>query len=175
VNRDIPPVISLEVTVPSIVLPTMGEDVEASEATNEERSSQEREQVHLLPLDREGLQRPAREQGEPILQGEKLTYTTREGLFGLFRIKAVAAQGQLYLLQVLRQGRQSEQKQRRIGEGASQMGVTDALVFTISYTSTDDISSSTSPRALTPGLNRVEITLDEESIPVSYSIDGAEG
>lgn len=142
---------------------------------NKERSSQEREQVRLLVLEREGLQRPAREQGEPILQGEKLTYTTREGLFGLFRIKAVVAQGQHYLLQVLRQGGASEQKQRRTGEAAGQMGVTDELVFTISYTSAGDISSSASSSTLTPGLNRVEILLDEEGIPVSYSIDGAEG
>lgn len=139
---------------------------------NEERSSQEREQVRLLALDQEGLQRPARGQGEPILQGEKLTYTTREGLFGLFRIKAMAVQGHLYLLQVLRQGRR---KQRGTGEAAGQMGGTDELAFTISYTSAGDTSSSASPSMLTPGLNRVEILLDEEGIPVSYSIDRAEG
>ncbi len=109
------------------------------------------------------------------MQGEKLTYTTREGLFGLFRIKAVAAQGRLYLLQVLRLSRGGRQKQRRTGEAAGQMGATDELAFTISYTSDDDTSSSASLSTLTPGLNRVEILLDEEGIPVSYNIDGAEG
>jgi hypothetical protein len=103
------------------------------------------------------------------MKGEASTYAARKGLFHLFHIKDVTAQGRVFLLQVLRQGRRNGPNKKTQDPPL----VTDEIPFRLEYTHRTNDENSTHVE-LIPGLTQVTIVLSEDDTPSNYSIDGVE-
>ena len=174
-------VVNLEVSVPRIILSTgrgrqaQMKELEKAGQAGDGGQDGGLEEVRLLPLAfQEDTQRRGEQQG---LRGEASTRMAHTLHFTLFRMSiAVPMQGQSFLFQVLRKYNEYAGKKRgkwnnaqEDGEQAQQAYVTDASSFSVAFRQLEGTTST-----LTPGLNQIVIFLDNEGIPVSYSIDGAE-
>ncbi|MFL5663392.1 MAG: hypothetical protein ACJ8BW_18930 [Ktedonobacteraceae bacterium] len=161
-NDEAPLVVNLEITVPHIVLSvTKQQDSEAEK---------EAEQVRLSLA---GFTQP-----QIIVSAgtERIAHAIK---FSLFRLKLLEM-GKPHLLQILRRRNEesSPGKQRVANEDFS---VVDTSVFKLEFRRHNEgadtvigSTGNTQGEPLQAGLNRVVIYLDNEDIPVSYSIDGAE-
>ena len=163
VSRDTQPAIYLEVTVPRIILPAIDEETRSKEIGT---MDEEGELVHLYPLDIQDPPRSPQSQKQPYIQGEATTYTSRQGLFRMFRITDLPKQGWAILIQIVRQNDQRK-------KGTARLQVIEDLTCKIEYQQTTAESPSL-PIEVIPGLNRVVIALDEDDTPITYSIDGSE-
>ncbi len=168
-SRDIQRPIRLEVTVPSIVLPSLSKQAKQREADETQEAV---EQVRLLSLDP-----PVHRHSTPITQeiarGEPSTHTTRTGLFHLFQCTTMLIPQKLYHLQVLRTAKARKRKQS-LAEAPS-LAPTEQLAFSLEYRHQEsDDSSSEQLAGFQPGLTHVVIYLDEENIPNGYRVDGVE-
>lgn len=168
-NGDIQVPITIEVTVPRIIPPLLNEQSQRELA----RDEQIIEQVRLLPGNTQQKRHPAAEHDLQVTNGEASTYTTRTGLFHLFRLQAVFAQRKTYLLQILRQRQGRKEVANPTRGGKELLTITDELAFTLECHSTISSETSTQP-VLTPGRNHLVIVFNEEGTPDEYSIDGAE-
>lgn len=162
-NSKTQPKIQLEVTVPRILLPTVDQQPES-----EQKSTSNEETVRILPIE---TQSQSQVQQSP--EGQVSTYAIQRGNFRLFRLNNLSIQGKAILLQILRQWQRSHLSQQSIEQDSDPFWVTDELTCTIEYHHSTSQNSS-SHLELIPGHNRVAIVLDEDGIPISYSIDGAE-
>lgn len=149
------PDVNLEVIVPRILLPeeqnSRHEDI-PPRAASRETTSPATIEARLLSI----------QQGREPAQGEESTHATEQRLFHLFRFKHILAQGHLHLLQVVRKR-----------ENARDI-VTDELAFSLEYRRAGSEDAPDEALA-TPEQHRVVVVLDEEGLPVSYSIDGVRG
>lgn len=142
------PDIHLEIFAPSFSLPT---------------SSEEHVQAQLLfPSTQQVLPAQEIEGREPhIQQGPEMRQ---------LRSQNIPAEGQAFLLQVLRQW--------RTGGGAGvvqQAQLTDEMAITLEVRTGDGTPERQSGQAqLIPGVNRIVILLDQDGRAESYSIDSAE-
>ncbi|HLG61116.1 MAG TPA: hypothetical protein VKY19_04230 [Ktedonosporobacter sp.] len=152
------PSIDLEVTVPRILLPAIDEEHGSKETGN---SHEELERVHLYSIDIQDLHRTLRSHEQPQKQGEASNYTSWQGLFRLFQIKNVSLQHWAMLVQVLRKSGNAEE-----------FRVTETLPCKIEYHAASD--NSPLHIEVIPGLTRVVIVLDEDGIPITCNVDGAE-
>jgi len=169
VSRDIQRPIRLEVTVPSIVLPSLSDQAKPREADETQETV---EQVHLLSLD-PPVHRHSTPITQEIAQGEPSTHTTRTGLFHLFQCTAMLIPQKLYLLQVLRTVKARKRKQS-LAEATS-LAPTEQLAFSLEYRHQElDGSSSEQQVDFQAGSTHVVIYLDEENIPNGYCVDGVE-
>lgn len=167
-NSDLRTPITIEVTVPRIVLPSLNEQSQAEDAEQGGMG-----QVHLL-LDNSQRRRPSGDLQETA--GDASTYTTRTGLFHMFRLQTVLTQKKNYLLRILHQWQDRKRGLHPIGEGKKAFRIVDELAFTLEYHNVTHSGTAPPPQtAITPGRNRLVIMLNEEGIPCAYSIDGAEG
>jgi len=158
----------------------------------EGRQDEELEQVRILPL---GAQRdapmPQRNEQQHDIVGEASPSTAQEERFRTFRVKDVAAQGHALVLQILRRWTAgSQQRQSKATDDREQTWLSDEVAFTLEFRHTEvsqaepggqqprDAATVTPPgdqATLHPGVNQVLIFLDQEGIPNSYRINGAEG
>lgn len=160
------PPIGLEVTVPRIVLPSL---TGTSTQDDTEKVGTSVAQVRLLPVEADTSRRSLT---PPVVADEASTYTTRTGLFHLFRLKATPEQGRAYLLQILRP-RKIQPQTRAVQEDIK---VTDELVFTLEYRHTTENDPAYSTHTgLIPGQHHVVIVLNEDDMPGNCTVDGAEG
>ncbi|HZO72757.1 MAG TPA: hypothetical protein VFB60_11185 [Ktedonobacteraceae bacterium] len=157
------PPINLEVTVPRILLPAIDEEQGSKETGN---SHEELERVHLLSIDIQDPRRPPQSHEQPQTEGEASNYTSWQGLFRLFQIKNIPLQHWATLVQVLRK---SGKRAKMEVEGFQ---VTENLPCKIEY----HAAGANSPLHIEviPGLTRVVIVLDEDGIPITCNVDGAE-
>ncbi|MFL5662559.1 MAG: hypothetical protein ACJ8BW_14595 [Ktedonobacteraceae bacterium] len=161
-NGEAPLVVNLEITVPRIVLSvTKQQDSEAEK---------EAEQVRL------SLAGSTQPQISVSAGTERIAHAIK---FSLFRLKLLEM-GKPLLLQILRRRNEesSSGKQRVANEDFS---VVDTSAFKLEFRRHSEVAETltrstrnTQGEPLQAGLNRVVIYLDNEDIPVSYSIDGAE-
>ena len=165
------PVIHLEITVPHIVFPTGNGQLKVGE-TNSSGLDDEQVQVHIStpgPQDRHSSRQSTGTLQE--ISGEATTYTSVAGPFRLFRLQDVPIQGQTLLLQVL----------RRVTGKPESFSLATEQAFSIEFRRhahrdhTVEQAEITSPSPLMPGVNQIVIYLNEEGVPGSFSIDGAEG
>ena len=166
VNRDRQLIVNLEVTVPHLILPIPSLDFS--------ETSDEAEQVRLSSIDAQETAVQAQHDQQPVVVGEatvSATYAAQQEPFRLFSIKHVQTHGQALLLQILRLWKRRNQRQH--GARIQLEHLTDELTFTIEVRQSKAPSEETR-RISFPGHNQVIIFLDEEGIPTSYSIDGAE-
>lgn len=187
-DSDPSPVVNLEVTVP--VLPTglhRHEPIQAPATgqDSESNQSEEAEQVRLIGLQQNSSLHQPREQRTAI--GDVPARMIHSIRFRVFHLTA-PAQGQPFLLQVLRRYNEYTGKKRRKrnqvkehSAHARPLYMTDSLAFSVEFRPSSEIiettvaaSTPTSTPTLTPGVNRVVIYLDNEGTPAGYSIDGAE-
>jgi hypothetical protein len=159
-------IVNLEVTVPSLILPIPSLDLDATSA--------EAEQVRLSSTDTRETTARAQAGQQPASVGEvttSATYGAQQEPFRLFAIKHIQTHGQALLLQILRHWKRRNQAR---GATATQSAhLTDELLFTVEVRQSKTPAEGTR-RTPYPGRNQVIIFLDEEGIPNSYSIDGAE-
>lgn len=172
-NGEAPLVVNLEITVPRIVLSaTKQQDNSAETASgSQSETGKEAEQVRLSPA---GFAQP-----QIIVSAgtERIAHTIK---FSLFRLKLLEVSKPL-ILQILRRRdeERSPGKQRVAHEGFS---VADTSAFKLEFRRHSDVADimtagaagNTHEEPLQAGLNQVVIYLDNEDMPVSYSIDGAE-
>ena len=180
------PVVNLEVTVP--VLPTglhRHEPIQApvTRQDSESNESEEAEQVRVIGLQQNSS--PHRPREQRTATGDVPARMIHSIRFRVFHL-TMPAQGQPFLLQVLRRynehtGKKRRKRNRAKEDNAGSFSMTDALAFSVEFRSSSEIvetpvapSTPTSTPTLTPGMNRVVIYLDNEGTPASYSIDGAE-
>ena len=152
------PLINLEVTVPRILLPAIDEEHGSKETGN---SHEELERVHLYTIDIQDPHRPPQSHEQPQRQGEASNYTSWQGLFRLFQIKNVPLRHWATLVQISRKSGNAEE-----------FRVTENLPCKIEYRAADD--DSPLHIEVIPGLTRVVIVLDEDGIPITCNVDGAE-
>lgn len=160
--------VNLEVTVPRLVLPIPSPDVD--------EASDKMEQVRLSTIDAPDISPIARSSLQRISVGEAAApaaYATQQEPFRLFSIKRVQAHGQVLLLQVLRHWKRDDEEQHRTVGRRQPFRTSEELAFTVEVRHRN-APSETTRETLLPGLNLVVISLDEEGIPNSYTIDGAE-
>jgi hypothetical protein len=166
--------ISLEVTVPRIVLP-LSPAAQISPDTTAE-SIEAPEQVSLLTTSpqRRGLSTHIAPVTDTTL--EVTTHTKTQGLFRLFRLKSVPIPGRLYLLRVQHaQTRQTSRPRAPQKVLPQDSPLIDDLAYTIEFrSSADNPTAQRARRSLAPGHHEVTILLADDGIPTSYSIDGAE-
>jgi hypothetical protein len=172
-NGEAPLVVNLEITVPRIVLSaTKQQDSSAEIAVgSQSEAGKVAEQVRLSPA---GF---AQQQIIVSAGTERIAHTIK---FSLFRIKLLEV-GKPLVLQILRRRdeERSPGKQRVVNEGFS---VADTSAFKLEFRRHGEVADTMTARSagntheepLQAGLNRVVIYLDNEDMPVSYSIDGAE-
>jgi len=183
------PTINLEISVPHIVLPTSRERERLDSGDNIDEAApsmveaplagamepDEIEQVRIL---QPGAQRSAaflqRHEQPGTIVGTASPHENQKGKrrFRMFHIQDLPAQGQALLLQILRPGRSKTRKSE------DQLAPPDELVFSVEFRRLGESSGTSQIEpapVLVTGLNRVVIFLDEENIPCSYTIDGAEG
>ena len=157
-NGEAPLGVNLEITVPRIVLSvTKQQDSEAEKVA---------EQVRL------SLAGFAQPQIIVSVGTERIAHAIK---FSLFRLKLLEM-GKPLLLQILRRRNEesSPGKQRVANEAFS---VADTSAFKLEFRrhgEGTDTMGNTHQEPLQAGLNRVVIYLDNDDMPVSYSIDGAE-
>ena len=165
-SRDGYPEVSLEVTVPHIVLPPLSKE---SAQEGEGEVNEGSEQIHLFTQRAWEGERAAAD--DMWTAGEVSTHTTGKSLFHLFRIKAIPALGQTLFLQILR-----PQSTRQGTRGGQQpLRVTEEMAFRFDYHQMPDTQTQQKPgEDDRPGQSQVVVVLDAEGIPNSYSIDGAE-
>jgi len=152
------------VTVPRILLPAIDEERRSKETGN---SDEKLEQVHLFSIDIQDPHQPAQSHEQPQRQGEASNYTSWQGLFRLFQIKNVPLQRWATLIQVLRKVGNRTQVE------AEGFQVTENLPCKIEYRQATGDNSPLHIEVI-PGLTRVMIVLDEDGIPITCNIDGAE-
>ncbi len=165
-DRDRQLMVNLEVTVPRLILPVPSLDLDAT--------STEAEQVRLSSIDAQEISALAQHDQQPAPVGEataSATYGARQEPFRLFAIKHIQTHGQALLLQILRLWKRRNQPRR--ATATQQAHLTDELLFTVEVRQSKTPAEGTR-RTPYPGRNEVIIFLDEEGIPNSYSIDGAE-
>ena len=159
------PVIKLEVTVPHIILSLNGRQIEDWAEAGQQVPS---EQLCLLF--------PGRQTGTVSSQYTEFTPESsheQNGRFRLFRLNNIVAQGDEFVLQILRMYPTSRQQGNR-REQIGQLRSSDNLAFTIEFRraegspGTDQAYNS---HSRVPGLNRIVIYLDAEGKPDGYSID----
>jgi hypothetical protein len=169
VSRDIQQPIRLEVTVPSIVLPSLSKQEKQREADETQEAV---EQVRLLSLD-PPVHRHSTPTTQEIARGEPSTHTTRTGLFHLFQCTAMLIPQKLYLLQVLRASK--PEKRKLATPEPAPFDPTEQLAFSLEYRYQEsDDSSSEQQVDFQAGSTHVVIYLDEENIPNGYRVDGVE-
>jgi len=164
VSRDTRPAIDLEVTVPRILLPAIDEEQRSKDTGN---SNEELEQVHFYSIDIQDPHQPPQSHEQPQRQGEAFNYTSWQGLFRLFQIKSIPLQRWATLVQVLRRS-----ANRAKGE-AEGFQITENLPCKIEYRQAIGDDSPLQIEII-PGLTRVVIVLDEDGIPITCNVDGAE-
>lgn len=162
-SRDKQPSIDLEVTVPRIILPAIDEEHRSKETGN---SDEELEQVYLSSIDIQDPHQPSLSLGLPQRQGQASNYTSWQGLFRLFQIKNIPLQRWATLVQVLR-------KNGSRAKGEEGFQVTENLPCKIEYWHATGDNSPLYIEVI-PGLTRVVIVLDEDGVPITCNIDGAE-
>jgi hypothetical protein len=159
-------IVNLEVTVPRLILPIPSLDLDATSA--------EVEQVRLSSVDAHETSARAQSGQQPVSIDEattSATYIAQQGSFRLFAIKHIQTHGQALLLQILHHWKRRNQAG---GATATQPAhLTDEVLFTVEVRQSKTPAEGTR-RTPYPGRNQVIIFLDEEGIPNSYSIDGAE-
>jgi hypothetical protein len=167
--------ISLEVAVPYIVLPSLTGETQAGQSID---AAEVQTQVRLLPVEHNKPHRPGSTLEQSTSVSETATYTTKQGLFHLFRIATTLLPGQTYVLQILRQREQRQPSGRRNRQDQQRAGVTEESAFTFQcghvLADTTDDTIQSSKKTLFPGRRHITINLDEEGAPSSYSIDSAE-
>jgi hypothetical protein len=166
--------IALEVTVPRIVLPSLTPDKLIDDTEIE--PAEDAEQLSLLTTPPQQGDHMPRLTRVTDITPEVTTHATITGaIFHLFHLKITVTAGRLYLIRIRhRQKPQKTGPQKDIPQQHSPF--IDDLACSITFTaSTDDSREQPARRLLTPGHHEVVIQLDEEGIPTSYRIDGAEG
>ena len=172
-NGEAPLVVNLEITVPRIVLSATEQQDNSAETASggQSETGKEAEQVRLSPA---GFAQP-----QIIVSAgtERIVHSIK---FSLFRLKLLEVSKPL-ILQILRRSdeERSPGKQRVAHEGFS---VADTSAFKLEFRRHRDVADSmtagaegnTHEEPLQAGLNQVVIYLDNEDMPVSYRIDGAE-
>ncbi|HET7640505.1 MAG TPA: hypothetical protein VFK47_17405 [Ktedonobacteraceae bacterium] len=172
-NGEAPLVVNLEITVPRIVLSATEQQDNSAETASggQSETGKEAEQVRLSPA---GFAQP-----QIIVSAgtERIVHSIK---FSLFRLKLLEVSKPL-ILQILRRSdeERSPGKQRVAHERFS---VADTSAFKLEFRRHRDVADSmtagaagnTHEEPLQAGLNQVVIYLDNEDMPVSYRIDGAE-
>ena len=184
-SQDVSLEVSLQVTVPHIVLPSGNTfaSIErgwsgSTEHEVERTPDEDQEQVRVLRLPLQSSLSLPEHNEQQFLTGEAVTYATqRGGLFRLFRFKNLPTQGQKLLLQVLRRWKHGNQPSSTATADRERLWITDELAFSIEFRKIDDTTEK--PPAgrvsvLYAGLNQVVIFLDKDGTPTSYSVNGAE-
>lgn len=159
-------IVNLEVTIPRLILPIPSLDLAATSA--------EEEQVRLSSIDAHETSARALSDQQSTSIGKattSATYGAQQEPFRLFAIKHIQTHGQALLLQILRHWKR--RNQARGATATQSVHLTDELLFTVEVRQNKTPAEGTR-RTLYPGRNQVIIFLDEEGLPNSYSIDGAE-
>jgi hypothetical protein len=159
-------IVNLEVTVPRLILPipSLGLDATSTEA----------EQVRLSSIDTHETSALAQSDQQPAPVGEattSATYAAQQEPFRLFAIKHIQTHGQALLLEIFRLWKRRNRPRRATAIQPAHL--TDELLFTVEVRRSKTAFEGTRS-TLYPGRNQVIIFLNEEGIPNSYSIDGAE-
>lgn len=157
---------NLEVTVPRLILSIPSLDLGAT--------SHDAEQIRLSSIDPQAIPALAQHDRQSDSPGEapaSAPYAAQREPFRLFAIKHIQTHGQVLLLQIFRLWKRRDQTRR--GTITQPAHLTDELLFTVEVRQSKTPSEGTQPPPF-PGRNQVIIFLDEEGIPNSYSIDGAE-
>jgi hypothetical protein len=174
-NGEAPLVVNLEITVPRIVLSATEQQDNSAETASggQSETGKEAEQVRLSPA---GFAQP-----QIIVSAgtERIVHSIK---FSLFRLKLLEVSKPL-ILQILRRSdeERSPGKQRVLGNNEG-FSVADTSAFKLEFRRHSDVADSmtagaagnTHEEPLQAGLNQVVIYLDNEDMPVSYRIDGAE-
>ncbi len=176
------PVVNLEVTVPRIIFSANKGRLRQLETLAEETGG-------TSPPVFRGVE--GRNEQQHDIVGEASPSTAQEERFRTFRVKDVAAQGHALVLQILRRWTAgSQQRQSKATDDREQTWLSDEVAFTLEFRHTEvsqaepggqqprDAATVTPPgdqATLHPGVNQVLIFLDQEGIPNSYRINGAEG
>ncbi|MDQ2904398.1 MAG: hypothetical protein ABI456_04915 [Ktedonobacteraceae bacterium] len=150
------PIFHLEVTVPCIVFSTGKQGQHQDNAP---------EQAHLLALD---VPLSPHNMQQYSLQADPISTAAGQERFHVLRLDKIPTTGQVFLLQVLRQG---VKEQLSEDEGAFASEPADEVAFRVEFRQQGAAPTET---ALHPGVSLVVILLDNEGRPTSYSIDGTE-
>lgn len=165
------PAVHLEITVPHIHLPLIHEQAGAldaqKEASQQARDGSDKEysvQVVILPLPIPGQSGTA-----SAVEAEDSGYHARKGNFRLWQRQNIVADGQPFLLRIVRRWFSASTRQTRTGAPER---VDDELVLAISYRH----PGAEKPPAveIMPGLQQIEIVLDAEQLPLSCNVDGTQ-
>ena len=171
-------IVNLEVTVPRIVFATPQNRSEQREVSSiqQENEVEETEQVRLLPIPLGRQQTTASQQRreQQVSSSESSVHMIHSMRFRMFSMKVPASP---FLLQVLR--RYWHNHTRNPAKENEQLYVADTSAFTVEFRHQAEPAGTTSVgqlpgSLLLPGFNHVVIHLDDEGMPSSYSIDGAE-
>lgn len=189
-DSDTPLVVNLEVSVPRIIMPTgwkrsrQGEDLLATGQHSESSNDEEVEQVRLSAAGLQQTPSPVQQREQRLISAREVSTRMTHALrFRLFQMTiTVPVRGRTFLLQVLRKcstyidgERRKRTNTNKDDEHSGQFSITDTSAFSVAFRPLDETAAL--PSAASPpiaGLNQVIIYLDDEGIPVSYSIDGAE-
>ncbi len=167
-KNEAPLIVNLEITVPCIVLSATRKQSSLA-ASVSVGQSRENESVRLLS--------PGAVQPQVVASegSERMTHAVK---FRLFRLEMLEV-GKPLLLQVLRR-RNEERSLNQRREKNADFSVTDTSAFALEFRQIDkgplQVTSTGNPqeKPLEAGINRVIVYLDNEGMPGSYSIDGAE-
>lgn len=173
------PVVNLEITVPTIVLPLSKNRPEHIETSLEENQDHSIEQVRLVSPEPQHDTQLLRE-GK---QAESVNNVSSHSRFHLFHVKDVPAHGETLLLQIfLRCKVDRHRRKNKMGRNNDRTWLTDEVAFTVKFLSISSSSEVSQARPderlqvtrVHPSVQQVIIYVDTEGTPEGYSIDGAE-
>lgn len=154
-----------------------GQDVDhpAQVDGNQHTVATERIEVQLLTAGTQKQPDSPQGDGSKQLTDAKLSpFPTHTKRFGVFNAKDIPAQGEILLLQVLRQWTAGNHSRPGNTYQNAQFQRSDEIAFSVEFRHIDEAPGIAQLSDLQTGSSRVVIFLDEEGKLCSYSINGAE-